>query len=430
MPLPGTGGDIYRFGPYELASATGELRKHGLRLKLQDQPIRLLVLLLENAGEVVSREQIQERLWASDVHVDYENAINSAVRKLREVLIDTSESPRFVETLARRGYRFIAPVARVPAAPLPAEPPVAPVEIPVLAARKWTLNWIWPVVAFVAVSAFWFWPGRGGVGPSLQAMPLTSYPGFESSPSFSPDGTQVAFAWNGENGGNYDIYVQLIGSGRPLRLTTDPTIHSFPVWSPDGRSIAFRSFDKPTGDNTIQVIPALGGAAREVASLGKSSYITTGGWSPDGRRLLISWQEKADAPAKLFWVSVDTGEKQRVTSPPSGTLGDQRCRVSPDGKTFAFTRNQWLGALGQAGGIGDLYALQLTSDFAPKGEPKRLTFDNAGMGGMAWTADSREIIFSSSRGGSVALWRMPVSNAEKPRRLEVGENGIRPGISQ
>src|ERR1700676_1305563 len=127
MPLPGTGSEIYRFGPFELVPSTGELRKHGVRLKLQDQPVRLLVLLLENAGEVVSREQIQERLWADNVHVDYENAINSAVRKLREVLIDTSENPRYVETLARRGYRFIAPVSRVSSAVAPVESPVAPV---------------------------------------------------------------------------------------------------------------------------------------------------------------------------------------------------------------------------------------------------------------------------------------------------------------
>jgi len=119
MPQPDARIEIYRFGAFELASATGELRKNGLRLKLQDQPTRILILLLENAGEIVTREQIQKRRWADDAYVDYENAINSAVRKLREVLIDTSDNPRFVETLPKRGYRFIAPVSRVePEAPV------------------------------------------------------------------------------------------------------------------------------------------------------------------------------------------------------------------------------------------------------------------------------------------------------------------------
>src|SRR5580692_9058258 len=129
MALSGTPDEIYRFGPFELASGTGELRKHGQRLKLQEQPIRVLIVLLENAGEVVTREQIQRRLWADDVHVDYENAINSAVRKLREVLVDTSENPRYVETLAKRGYRFIAPVSRGQQASAVAD--VTPVETPV-----------------------------------------------------------------------------------------------------------------------------------------------------------------------------------------------------------------------------------------------------------------------------------------------------------
>src|SRR5580698_9659319 len=130
MALSGTPDEIYRFGPFELASGTGELRKHGQRLKLQEQPIRVLIVMLQNAGEVVTREQIQRRLWADDVHVDYENAINSAVRKLREVLVDTSDNPRYVETLAKRGYRFIAPVSRVVPTGAKVDAGVAPEKTP------------------------------------------------------------------------------------------------------------------------------------------------------------------------------------------------------------------------------------------------------------------------------------------------------------
>jgi DNA-binding winged helix-turn-helix (wHTH) protein len=107
---------VYRFGVFELNPHLGELRKHGLRLQLQEQPLRILSSLLENAGEVVSREQVRARLWAPDTYVDCDNAINSAVRKLRDAPDDTAENPRFIETLARRGYRFVAPVFREPAA--------------------------------------------------------------------------------------------------------------------------------------------------------------------------------------------------------------------------------------------------------------------------------------------------------------------------
>jgi len=100
----------FQFGAFELNPQTSELRKHGIKLKLQEQPAQILALLLEHAGEVVTREEIKERLWPKHTYVDFDNAINSAVRKLRDALRDSPEKPRFVETLPHRGYRFIAPV--------------------------------------------------------------------------------------------------------------------------------------------------------------------------------------------------------------------------------------------------------------------------------------------------------------------------------
>jgi DNA-binding winged helix-turn-helix (wHTH) protein len=93
----------YRFGGFELNALTGELRKQGTRIRLQDQPYRILTLLVRNAGEVVTREQIQKHLWPDNTFVDFDNAINTAVRKLREALADTADNPRFIESLPRRG---------------------------------------------------------------------------------------------------------------------------------------------------------------------------------------------------------------------------------------------------------------------------------------------------------------------------------------
>src|ERR1700712_4720556 len=100
-----------RFGAFELDFRRGELRKHGIRIKLQQQPLQILGILLERAGEVVTREDIQKRLWPDDTYVSFDNAINTSIRKVREALGDTAENPRFVETLSRRGYRFVAPVS-------------------------------------------------------------------------------------------------------------------------------------------------------------------------------------------------------------------------------------------------------------------------------------------------------------------------------
>jgi DNA-binding winged helix-turn-helix (wHTH) protein len=115
MAGPVGSGSVFQFGAFELDLQARELRKRGIRVKLQDQPLQILFLLIECAGEVVTREQIQKKLWCVDTFVDFENSINGAVRRLRDALGDTSENPRFVETVARHGYRFVAPVSRHPA---------------------------------------------------------------------------------------------------------------------------------------------------------------------------------------------------------------------------------------------------------------------------------------------------------------------------
>ena len=102
---------ILCFGSFEIDILSGELRRQGLKIKLQDQPFRLLVLLVGRAGDVVTREEVREKLWPANTYVDFDHSLNTAVRKLREALGDSAEAPRYVETLARRGYRFIVPVA-------------------------------------------------------------------------------------------------------------------------------------------------------------------------------------------------------------------------------------------------------------------------------------------------------------------------------
>ncbi len=103
---------MFQFGSFELDERSGDLRKHGVLIRIQEQPLQILTLLLDHPGELVSREEIRRRLWAENTMVDFDNAISSAVRKIRAVLNDSSEAPRFVETVARKGYRFVAPVVR------------------------------------------------------------------------------------------------------------------------------------------------------------------------------------------------------------------------------------------------------------------------------------------------------------------------------
>jgi eukaryotic-like serine/threonine-protein kinase len=119
-------GIVYQFGPFEVNVASGELLKNGRRIKLQEQPYRLLVALLENPGEVISREELRSRLWLDDTFVDFDGSLRVAVRKLREALDDDAEDPRYIETIPKRGYRFLVPeVRRIESAPEAAEPEAA-----------------------------------------------------------------------------------------------------------------------------------------------------------------------------------------------------------------------------------------------------------------------------------------------------------------
>src|SRR6201988_5013223 len=118
------------FGVFELDLRAGELRKHGLRIRLQEQPCQVLVMLLEHHGEVVTREELQKRLWPADTFVDFDHGLNKAISKIPEALGDSAENPRFVETVARRGYRFLAEVRVVDTARA-RRPELAPLPHPV-----------------------------------------------------------------------------------------------------------------------------------------------------------------------------------------------------------------------------------------------------------------------------------------------------------
>jgi cholera toxin transcriptional activator len=124
--LPNHASGIFRFGAYEADPGSGDLRKSGLRLRVQEQPFQVLLVLLERPGEVVTREELRQKLWPADTFVDFDHSLNTVINKLREALSDSAANPRFIETLARRGYRFVAPVEFVQKQAAPGLPPAAP----------------------------------------------------------------------------------------------------------------------------------------------------------------------------------------------------------------------------------------------------------------------------------------------------------------
>src|SRR5262249_34732741 len=252
------------------------------------------------------------------------------------------------------------------------------------------------------------------------------YPGVQLAPTFSPDGNQVAFCWDGDKQDNTDIYVKVVGSpGPPVRVTTNPAIDCQPAWSPDGRSIAFLR-GLSGGRAAVLLISALGGAERKLAET--SNPFSAPAWSADGKWLVIADRSSATEPDALFVLSTESGEKRKLTRPPP--LGrDSDPAFSPDGSTLAFSRTASKGTIGSLTS-GEIYTLSLAQDVMPKGEPHRLTHARFSSR-LAWAADGREILFSSGPLGTPSLWRIASNGSGGPRRLtSLGEGVSNPAISR
>ncbi|MGH7694671.1 MAG: hypothetical protein ACRENH_06805, partial [Gemmatimonadaceae bacterium] len=257
-----------------------------------------------------------------------------------------------------------------------------------------------------------------------QAVPLTTLPGVQRSPSFSPDGERVAFNWNGPKQDNPDIYVQQIGSGDPLRLTQDPGNDFNPVWSPDGRWIAFLRSQSEAGRSELRLIPPLGGTERKLVeihvrggTLLTPPYLT---WCADSSCLIVTDSPSASEPDALFAVSLETGEKRQLTHPVAPAIGDISPTVSADGRQLVFRRMAGLF-------VGELHVQRLGTGTTADGEPRRLTPATLNAEFPAFTPNGKEILFSTRS----SLWRLALAGDAMPARMPfVGEYGTMPVVSR
>ena len=432
MTAPGPGSEHVCFDGFEANLRTGELHRSGRKVRLPNQSFNVLAMLLGRAGQLVTREELRARLWPTGTFVEYDQSLNAAVNRLREALRDSAEKPRFIETLPKRGYRFIGVIQPGVAADLPpaAVDAITPASSPQIAATPvvssptgerrippLTAAMVAVSCAVLLIAGVILWMGAHSESPfptPRRVVPFTSLPGQEVAPTFSPDGSHIAFAWNGETGDDrlFDLYVKEIGSERLLRLTHHPSKGIVPAWSPDGGSIAFvRSTDE---NAEIFLIPALGGPERRVVDKEVAvGHLIRISWSPDGKRIAYP-AYGSDGSQKIYLVSLDTLQRSPLSPTPD-------CRdalepaYSPDGTQLALVcTSSW-----------SVYAIYVVG--VSDGSLRRLTSMMGDPQGLAWTAGGDRIVLSNDNGHGGELWEVTLGG--RLSQLPFGEDGTAPAVA-
>ncbi len=380
--------DQVRFGVFEVNLETGELYRSGIRIRLQSQPFKLLAVLLEHAGEVVPRETLQHELWGTDTTVDFDHSLGIAINKLREALGDSADNPRFVETLAKRGYRFIAPVSPVePATTEPATVSVTPATVPQFnQLSRWVIAGLAAICLALGAMLLLWSPVRAPYNiaqVTYSGHVLTNDLDVESFSSSVSDGTRLYFSLI--DNGNPVLAVALIANGEisyfhlPSEIG-EPLICGL---SMDGSNLLVRSHLQAEPEQSIWIVPTLGGNARRVPNV--LAHDAT--WMPDGQHLVV-------ASGNELTVVNSNGSNPRHLLTTQGWAF--WLRWSPDGRKLRFTLRD---AVRQTSALWEVDADGANAHplFDGWSQPASECCGN-------WTGNGRYFVFQSSHNGHHEIW--------------------------
>jgi Tol biopolymer transport system component/DNA-binding winged helix-turn-helix (wHTH) protein len=365
----------HRFGVFELDVVAGELRQSGSRVKLQEQPFQVLALLLEKPGDVVTREELRDRLWPADTFVDFDHGLNAAIKRLRNALGDSADNPTFVETVARRGYRFLAPVTTVPsnghgAVSVPPPSPV-PVETLVRHGRLWVIAILsFGLLILLGLLLGFILAPRDAV--PLRVTLLTANPVDDPvrAAAISRDGRYLAFSDN--NG----FYLRQIDTAEthPVKLP-DGMLATSMSWFPDSTHMVV-TLTPHRGDPSLWKLSVLGGEARKLLDDGFGPAV-----SPDGKS--IAFIAGKDLRQRI-WVAGSGGDQARIVA---GSDGDAFGRLawSPDSQKIAYTTAEF--STGK-GAKGSLDVVNVRGQAAP---PVRVISTFGLEAAMTWASDGHLI---------------------------------------
>lgn len=416
---------VVHFGLFDLDLKAGQLSRNGAKLPLPQQPLQLLALLLERPGEIVTRDELRQRLWASDVFVDFDHGLNKSIQKLRDALGDSATSPRYIQTIPRVGYRFIAPV-RNGTRPLELEPeleiprkapePAVPAARP-QNGRKWLLAAAaCAVIAIAGAAVHSFFHQHPAV---LQYTQLTDFTDSASFPALSPDGHILAFIRTQSPFMSADpIYAKVLPNGEAIRLTNDPQVKYNLAFSPDGSQIAYTVLKPPSF--ATYTVPVLGGEphlllenaagltwldphqylfsrAHAGLHLGLATQSVTGEnyrdlYFPAHDRGMVHYSYASPDRNSALIVEMDAQGAWTSCGLVSLQESRQRRSVGPEGECTAAgwsPDGSWMYFVAWVEGQSHIWRQRF-----PNGQPEQITFGPTSEQGLAVDPDGRSVITS------------------------------------
>lgn len=398
MPGSTQNAKVMQFGVFEVDLQAGELRKSGLRIKLQEQPFQILALLLERPGEVITREELRQGLWPADTFVDFDHGLNSAIKKLRQALGDDSDNPRFVETLPRRGYRLIVPVTGgVPSSGQPAAevPPARPQPRGRL--RYYWLATLGAVIVTAGSLALWrTFLSTPGIPRVLRFNQLTSDGQAKSGP-MATDGSRVYFTETLPEKGTLIVQASIEG-GEAVPLSVPLKQPQVLDLSREGTELLVAN-GEGNGTSTLWIQPVAGGSPRRVGTaLGHDARFAADGTS-------IIYGNGHD----VYLVNRDGSSSRKLLTADSVPFA---FRFSTDGRVFRFTQFDYL--------VDSMAIMEASADGTGLHKMFGACCGN-------WSPDGRFFIFQNRIAGRLDLWALPEARRfrwrkrdDKPIQLTAG----------